>query len=116
MPGVGSDGRVQRVHHGHRPGPRPRPSLTADAVRKPFVEGRTVNAQQALKRTMVNRLVPYPSEAMAYAGGYASRLRAEEDADRGRRIRILERELELEQQRQADIDYCETRLRLTDTE
>ena len=58
----------------------------------------------------------YPSEAMAYAGGYASRLRAEEDADRGRRIRILERELELEQQRQADIDYCETRLRLTDTE
>jgi enoyl-CoA hydratase/carnithine racemase len=90
--------------------------LTADTVRKTFVEGRTVNAQQALKRTMVDRLVPYPSEAMAYAGGYASRLRAEEDADRGRRIRILERELELEQQRQADIDYCETRLRLTDTE
>ena len=89
--------------------------LTA-TVRKTFVEGRTVNAQQALKRTMVDRLVPYPSEAMAYAGGYASRLRAEEDADRGRRIRILERELELEQQRQADIDYCETRLRLTDTE
>jgi signal peptide peptidase SppA len=72
--------------------------LTAEIVRKTFGEGRTVNAQQALKRTMVDRLVPYPSEALAYAGGYANRLRAQEDEDRGRRLRILEIEIEMERQ------------------
>ena len=85
--------------------------LTADTVHKTFGEGRTVNAQQALKRTMVDRLVPYPSEAMAYIGSYATRPRAEEHEDRGRRLRILECEMEIERQREADMDYTSTRLR-----
>jgi signal peptide peptidase SppA len=65
--------------------------LTADVVRKSFGEGRIVSAEDAVRRKMVDRLVPYPSEALTYAGGYANRqLRADLDyIDAG--LRIAER-------------------------
>jgi signal peptide peptidase SppA len=52
--------------------------LTVDSVKKTFGEGRSVDAQDALRRNMI---VPYPSAALEYAGAYAKRQQFAADQD-----------------------------------
>ncbi len=92
--------------------------LTADAVRKNFGEGRVVDVNEAVRRNMIDRVVPYPSEALNYAARYTSSRRAEADRDYAHcAIRIAERQAATsydEAQRQADLDYTEMGIRIAE--
>jgi enoyl-CoA hydratase/carnithine racemase len=106
--------------------------LTADTVRKTFGEGRIVSAEDAERRKMVDRLVPYPSEALTYAGGYAERQRVRADLDRmdlwfmlhgdeqeqrtadARFMARMAADKTSDAQRQADLDYIATGIRIAE--
>ncbi len=55
--------------------------LTAETVCKTFGEGRIVNGQDALRRKMVDQVVPYPSVALAYASEFMKERRRQADLD-----------------------------------
>jgi hypothetical protein len=98
--------------------------LTAETVRKTFGEGRVVNAQDALRRKMVDQVVPYPSVALAYASEFMKERRRQADVDYARTaIAIAERTVDRpitrerrcgDAQLQADRDYCDAAIRIAE--
>jgi hypothetical protein len=98
--------------------------LTAETVRKTFGEGRVVNSQDALRRKMVDRVVPYPSAALTYASEFMKERRRQADldytraaiaiAELGVKGPITRERLRADAQLQADLDYCDAAIRIAE--